>query len=735
MTERAPTGALSRFKTTSRNADRGRVVAAPTSLPARALARGRVTARVDAAAFRMLAGLIGVSFAVRLAVGWFRSTPNYFPDEYLYAELARSLVETGRPAVRGLDVGFPSLLQPLLTAPTWLAGDVLVSYRLTQALGALGMSLVAVPVFALGRRLGLGRPLALAAAALSLAVPDLLFASWIMAEPFAYLLFVAAVLAGTAALADPSRRTGLVFVALVALAAFARAQFVVLPLCFAAAVLLVGLRERRLRVAFREQALPLGIFAGCGLAVALIGVGRVLGLYRSALDGRADPVELIERVGLNGLVLGYASGWILVPGALLGLVFALVRPRSRAELAFGALFLTTVVALLLEAGLAGEVGQAQERYVFYLLPLAALAFCVYASRGWPARTYLALVVSLLITASALVPLAGFTAAEGKSQSPFLLAAFRLEEALGSPGSGSLAVAAAAAVFGLAVIVLSARPALGTPVVLGVALTASVAASVGAVAFDNRNSASVRAAFLPDEPSWVDRAGFDDVTLVRGPDGIRTEALEQLFWNRSVDRVVLLPGAEEVDHFQSAALTVGSEGSLRSDGRALDGPMLVDGYGGTIVLGDAERIASSQSYTLWRPRGPARMSLYLAGRYSDGWLAAIGRMYLWPDRADGPIARRVSLTLTAPAGAENMTIRFQEPGGKRLRDVRLAPGRPQTVTFDVCSRGPWYTTYSSSVRGFVGSRVVSAQATEPRMASTSCVRDIVQASSSLPLEAA
>lgn len=690
---------------------------------------------MEAAAVHILVGLIGISFAARLVVGWFRTTPNYFPDEYLYAELARSLLESGRPAVRGLDVAFPSLLQPLLTAPTWLAGDVIVSYRLTQALGALAMSLVAVPVFALGRRLGLGRSLALAAAALSLAVPDLLFASWVMAEPFAYPLFVAAVLAGTAALAEPSKRRGLLLVALVALAAFARAQFAILPVCFVVAVFLVGLRERRLRVVLREQALPLGIFAGCGLTVLLVGVGRVLGLYRSALDGRADPVELIERVGLNGLVLAYASGWILVPGAILGLVLALYRPRSRAELAFGALFLTTTVALLLEAGLAGAVEHAQERYVFYVLPLAALAFCVYASRGWPARTALALVVSLLIAASAQVPLAGFTAAEGKSQSPFLLAAFRLEEVFGSPGSGSLAIAGAAAVFGIAVIVFSARPRVGTSVVLAVALAASVAASVGAVAFDNRNSASVRAAFLPDEPSWVDRAGFDDVTLVRGLDGIRTEALEQLFWNRSVDRVVLLPGAEGVDHFHSPALTVGSEGSLRSDGRPLAGPLLVDGYGGTIVLADAERIARSQSYTLWRPHGSARMSLYLAGRYSDGWLAAIGRIYLWPDRAIGTIARRVSLTLTAPAGAEGMTIRFQEPGGKPPRAVHLVPGRPETVAFEVCSRGPWHTTYSSNVRGFVGSRVVSAQATEPHVVSTSCSPDTVRTPAALPLEAA
>ena len=732
--KRAPKGALFFFKTHPRAADNRRVVAAPISVPARALLRGRVTGRVDTAAFRILACLIGISFAARLAAGWFRATPNYFPDEYLYAELARSLLESGRPAVRGIDIGFPSLLQPILTAPTWLAGDVLLSYRLTQALGALAMSLVALPVFALGRKLGLGRPLALAAAALSLAVPDLLFASWVMAEPFAYPLFVGVVLAGTAALSEPSRRRGLVLVALVALAAFARAQFAILPLCFIAAVFLVGLRERRLRVVLREQALPLGVFAGLGLAVALIGVGRVLGLYRSALDGRADPLELLERIGANALVLAYASGWVLVPGALLGLALVLGRPRSRAELAFGALFLTTAVALLLEAGLAGAVENAQERYVFYVLPLVAIAFCLYASRGWPARTPLALVASLLIAVSSQVPLAGLTAAEGKTQSPFLLGAFRFEEALGSPGSGSLAVAVAAAVLGIAVIVLSARPALGTPVVLAVALTASVAASVGAVAFDNRNSASVRAAFLPADRSWVDRAGFDRVTLVRAPDGIRTEALEQLFWNRSVDRVVLLPGAEEVDHFQSPSLTVGNEGSLRSGGRPLAGPVLVDGYGGTVVLANAERFASSQSYTLWRPRGRARMSLYLAGRYSDGWLAGIGRMYLWPERIGGSIARRVSLTLTAPEGAEGMIIRFQEPG-RRPRDVRLVPGRSQTVVFDVCSRGPWRMTYGSSVRGFVDTRVVSARSTEPRISSASCPSGSLGRAAAVPEQSA
>ncbi|HEV2903263.1 MAG TPA: hypothetical protein VGW30_08385 [Gaiellaceae bacterium] len=708
------------------------MVAAPTSLPARVLRRERLVARIDAAAISLLAGLIGLSVAVRLAVGWLRATPSYFADEYLYAEMARSLVETGRPTIRGADAVFPSLLQPILTAPTWLASDVWISYRLTQAIGAVAMSLVGVPVFVLARKLGLGRSTALAAAALSLAVPDLLFASWVMAEPFAYPLFVGSVLAGSLAIAEPRRRNGVAFVVLAGLTAFARAQFAVLPFCFVAAVLIVGLRERRLRATLREQALPLGLFGAAGLLVALVGVKRVLGLYQGVLDGRVDPVELAERVGLNAFVLAYSSGWILVPGALLGLALALGRPRSRLELAFGALFVTTTAALLLESGLAGRVDQAQERYVFYVLPLAVLAFCAYAARGWPARNHLALLVSLLIAASAQVPLAGFTAAEGKSQSPFLLAAFRLEEAAGSPGSGSLLIAAAAAVFGVALILLSARPSIGTPVALAVALAATTAASAGAVVFDTRNADGVRAAYLPDEPSWVDRAGVGDVTMVRAPDGVRTEAMEQLFWNRSIRRVVLLPGAGEVDHFASPRLTVAPDGRLLEGKRAVEGPVLVDGYGGTITLAGAKALASSQSYTLWRPNGSARLSLYLAGRYSDGWLAGAGRMYLWPERRGEPIGRRVSLTLAAPPAAEGMTIRFQELG-KPLRAVRLEPNRPQTVTFDVCSRVAWHVTYLSSVRGFVGTRVVSAQASEARVTPIVCSSEPRRAPAALPTE--
>jgi hypothetical protein len=671
---------------------------------------------VHVATAPLLGAIVAASFAVRLLTGWLRATPNYFSDEYLYAELGRSLLESGRPAVRGVALSFPALLQPLVTAPAWLAGDVEDSYRLIQALGALAMSLAAVPAYLLARRLGVGRALGLGAAAFAVAIPDLLFASWMTAEPFAYPLLLAAVLTGTTALAEPTRRHAVLFLLFAGLATFARVQFVVLPLCFGAAVLIVGVRERSVRSTLREQRLILGAFGAAVLVPAAVGFHRVLGLYQSPLDGGTSPLDLLERAGLNSLVLAYSSGWILLPGALLAFGFALARPRSRNELAFAALSVPLIVALLAEAGLVGAVEHAQERYVFYALPLAGIAFCLYASRGWPARTYHALIAALLLTASAVVPLAGFAAAEGKAHSPFLLATFRVQEWAGSPGTGSLVLAASAAALLATAVALSRVPEIGTAVAMTVAVVVAGLGSAGAVAFDNRNAAAVRVAFLPDDPSWVDRQGVEDVVLVRGAHGVKTEALEQLFWNRSVDRVALLPGAEELDHVHSPSLRVGGDGTLLLDGRPVRNPLLIDGFAGTLRLADADLLGSSPSFMLWQPHGAARLSLYLAGRYSDGWLAGAGRLYLWPRRTGGVVATRLELPLVAPPAA--VTLRFRAKGSPPIV-VHLRAHERRTVSFPVCSRGPWYVSFLSDDRGFVGGRVVSAQAGEPRLLPGSC----------------
>ena len=70
---------------------------------------------------------------------------------------------------------FPALLEPLLAAPLWLVGSTATAYRLVQFENALFMSLAAIPIYLLARRLGLGTRYALASAAFALALPDLVF--------------------------------------------------------------------------------------------------------------------------------------------------------------------------------------------------------------------------------------------------------------------------------------------------------------------------------------------------------------------------------------------------------------------------------------------------------------------------------------------------------------------------------------------------------------------------------
>ena len=148
--------------------------------------------------------IVAASAFLQTALAWRRPTPGYFPDEYMYAELGRSILETGSPLVRGESAHFLPLLYPLLTAPAWLWADVEHAYRTIQAFNGVAMSLAAIPAFLLARRLRVGDRLAVAAAALAVLLPELLYSSAAMAETLAYPLALATAAAAVAALERPS---------------------------------------------------------------------------------------------------------------------------------------------------------------------------------------------------------------------------------------------------------------------------------------------------------------------------------------------------------------------------------------------------------------------------------------------------------------------------------------------------------------------------------------------------
>jgi hypothetical protein len=343
------------------------------------LALGRVAVRVAVAPLTLL---VAVNAVLRTLAAWLRLTPSYFPDEYMYSEFSRSFADGRLPAVRGAHAHFLPLLEPLLTAPAWLLPGVELGFRAAQTINALAMSLAAVPVYLLARRVGLSSRLALVAAAVSLTVPSFLYSSFLMSEAVAYPVALAAVAAAVNALDRPSARSYSLFLGLTALAMFARMQFAVLIPCFLLALAIVVIRGGRVREFVRAHRIQIALLLLVSAALFAIGPARNTGYYPSFRFVPNFELSTAARIlAADTLVLVFACGFVLAPGALLGVALSVVRPRRRTDLAFGAMTLVLTIGLFVQAVVYGNIDYVQERYLFYLLPLWTISFLLFGLVG------------------------------------------------------------------------------------------------------------------------------------------------------------------------------------------------------------------------------------------------------------------------------------------------------------------------------------------------------------------
>jgi len=650
-------------------------------------------------AWAWVAGIVTASFGGRLIAAVGRLAPHYLPDEYIYPTLARSFAEHGRPMIRGVGVHFPALLDPLATAPVWLVtSDPVTAYRLTQGLHAAFISLAAVPAYLLCKRLGLSQWPALAVAALAVAVPDGVYASSMLADPLAYPLVLAAVYAGVCVVEESTLARQAVFAGFSALAVTARIQYAVVPLAVVGAEIVAD--RGRLLTSVKRLWLALGLLiVPPVLLFTTLGSQRVLGVYSNG-DHNLHPGAMGHWIAREAMLLTYASGWVLVPGAIAGLVFAAMRPRGRAELAFAVTTLLVAGALLLEAAQIADTDSQrfQERYLFTLVPLLATAFALYVKRGLPARIPVGLGAAGLLLLAARVPLSGYAAAHNKDDSPTLWAVLRLE-ALVSVGNGALAVALVAAVLSC-VAALTAFRRLPATVAFAAALAACCALSAGASSFDARTSGSMRHS-LPADLRWVDHARLGHVDLVAPPGARKEQSWQQLFWNTSVTRFLSL-GSPKLDQFSTKIVRVRRDGALLVDGRPDRRPLLVQTYASTVQLTGVERVRHDVIFDLYRPRGTPRLRLLAAGRFVDGWLAPQGAINVWTQRPG-----TLDVMLQMPRGTETTPIRFTGRGIDRT--VRIGPGGRLPLHFHVTGGGVWSLHFSSTKQGYVGERAVTALA--------------------------
>jgi len=674
-------------------------------------------ARVAAVPARLvLAGIVAVSFALRFAAALGHSTPLYFPDEYIYSAISRSLAEHGRPLIRGSSAHFPAMVEPLLAAPFWLTHDPELAYRLTQAENALAMSLAAIPMYLLLRRLGGGPWAGLAAAALTVASPDLFFSSFVLADAIAYPLVLGAVYLGVCALSRPGRGAQLGFAGLAVLATFTRIQYVFLPLVFVGAALVV--ERGSVRSVWRRFRLSLLLYGAPIAFAAVLGPRRLLGYYSGVADLHVRPGAIVHWVGTDSMLLAYAAGFALVPAALVGLAFALWRPRSREECGLAAISVGLLLGLFAEAALYATNGsdRFQERYLMILLPLVFPAFWLWFRRGRPAPRAVALIALVLLVLSARVPLSGYTVSDAKQDSPFLLGIFRLEKAVGI-GDGSLAVALAAAALACIAAAAAFRARLAY-VAVAATLVASSAVSIAAVSFDHVVVRSVRTTLLPPDARWIDHAELGQTTLIQTPATPHARAHEQLFWNRSLGRVLFLDDASPIDAFGSPRVRVAADGRLVSGGQTLRGPLAISNYAVRARLANAVAVARGAGYELWRPLGTPRMAMFVGGLYQDGWLANGGHITLWP-ASDGRVEGTLRLPLSLPRNTRQTVLQLRGPGVNRR--VLVKPGHATVVELRVSHRGPWTLNFHTNHPGYLqpDDRPISVQALLPTFSGSFC----------------
>jgi hypothetical protein len=621
-----------------------------------------------------LPAVVVISVAVRTAVAWKHTTARFFPDEYIYAALGRS-ISHGHLAIRGTPSHFPALLEPLVAAPIWGLFPTVTAYHLVQMENALAASLACVPIYLLSRYLRLTPLFSFACAIYSLSIPALVYIPFTMADPLGYPLALAAATAAVHSLDHPSPKKQIFFVALAGLATFDRVQYAALFVAYIAAAILV----ERSRFA-RSHWVLLASLSPVAVGVLVAGPSRILGYYSGVLSLHIGA-GVARWFLTHAFLLSLDAGVVLVPGA----IAMLIRPRGRREAAFASFFGSLLFLLLLEASTyaAQGPGRFKERYLFVLLPLLAVAFGLHVHRRRSPRTLVFLIAAMIAIAAAKFPLSEFASGTFKSDSPFLTAIGYVQEHLGVfqtslivAGLATLGAVAAAAV---AFAIPSRRA--GLAALTAVTCMAAVA-SAGAVAADLASNQRVRAK-LPHDLTWIDDAATGSVTAIATLDSSPEDLFDQLYWNASVQHEVVLGGGMPTDAFGVKRLRVAPDGRLVGVGKEI----LFHNFGTSAVLANGKRVASARHFSLWRTRGVPRLAILVEGRFWDDWLAPDGRIRGWsfPGKDSGTtLTFRLSLPRTWPTGVDLHLGR---------RSIVIRPGSSRAV---VCrAAGPVDVHFSSA----------------------------------------
>ncbi|TML15382.1 MAG: glycosyltransferase family 4 protein [Actinobacteria bacterium] len=496
-----------------------------------------------------LAALVVVSALFRYGLSRRVVAPWIMVDELIYSELAKSFAATGHFLIRDVHHGAYGAVYPVLISAAWrLFGSVPDAYAAAKTIGSVVMSLTAIPVYFLARRVLTPLP-SLVAAALAVAVPSLMYTGTLMTETVFYPVFACVALALVLMLERPTLPRQLTLLALCLLAFLTRTQAIVLvPAVATAPLLLVWLDRRRLRMLADFRALY-GILLGAVVAVLVVQLARghspydVLGSYSLTGHTTYRPGQVVKWVLYHLAELDLYLA--VAPFAAVLLLTALGRSLDRPLRVFLAATLPLTGWLVLEvAAFASALSpRVEERNLFYVAPLFLIALLAWIERGLPRPPRAAAVAAVVAAAlPGVLPYHTLIGASAESDTLALMPLWWLNETVVGLDTIAVVVVVAGALISLLFLSVSPRYALALPVAvfLWFAFTTERVER-----FDHGfPKASVGALFqgiTAPRRDWVDAAvgRHADVAFVFSGKDVHNQPLtlwENEFYNRSIGAV-------------------------------------------------------------------------------------------------------------------------------------------------------------------------------------------------------
>ena len=626
-----------------------------------------------------LLAIVVVSAGVRIVLARGIAAPFIMVDEVIWAELARGFADKGEPLVRGVrDTGY-GVVYPLLLSPVYALIDNLPrAYAAVKVVNSVVMSLAAVPAYLLARRV-VGQWLALLAALLAVSVPSLAYTGTVMTENLFYPLFLVVALVLVLVLERPSLPWVALLALLLAVAYGTRTQAIAIVPAALLAPLVLALFERRgVRDTFARYRALYGTFLV--LAATLLVIQLATGRSPRALLGAYAPVGNrgydvssavhyllwhVEELALYLLVIPLAATIVLLGRA---------RSLQPAVQGFLAVLVSLSVSFLpVVAVFASRFsGRIEERNLFYVAPLFAIALLVWVELGASRPPVLAPaaagVATLLVL---LLPFHRFIGTSAITDTLMLLPWWSLQDHFGSGWIRPLA-------FGLAVALSAAflfvprRYAVALPLlVLALWIAAFKPIWWGTHGFERFSRNVLFQGIRADHRDWIDRSMPRGATaaFVWTGRGDRLTVNENEFFNRAVGPVYDLAGATPGGLPEQRVRIDPATGAVTlPDGRPILARYVV---ADSSFEPDGKPLARDPGWgtTLWRVNPPLISAVRIDGLYpNDTWS---GRDVTWVRRRCRAGRLLVSVSSDPTLFSSPQTIVARTPSGAVAR-VRVRP---------------------------------------------------------------